>query len=326
MTIHKSFNVQIHKLWGDNMTSYLIPYVDPRKIEGHQNPMLEKFTYGDVGGRGKILRKKVKKGDYLFFHTSQRREACYHCLLCGRESMATEDAKKDKNIVSRYRNPHLTREKLRDNDTIVFGNPIYSRVLRKPLILNKEILSKLSNPPKLNPNQTELAAISSALRNWKKLTEKDVEYLLKLIRENEEQSILKDTFLSIHEIEQLDEEDIEKFIAKNPYVLGSKLKLYKRQYVLKSGKRIDLLLKDKEGLIVVEVKKDAVGKEAYKQVKGYLKEVKEEFKCKKVKGIIVCGDILPAFEDFYVKEIEKGKINIYLYAWKFVLKPFLLKT
>ncbi len=51
------------------MTSYLIPYIDPRKIDGHEDPMLDEYTYGDVGERGKKLLEKVKKGDFLSKYT-----------------------------------------------------------------------------------------------------------------------------------------------------------------------------------------------------------------------------------------------------------------
>ena len=302
------------------MASYLIPYVDPRKIEGHEDPMLEEFTYGNIEGRGKILREKVKKGDYLFFHTSRKGKRVITAYYVVEKVMDTEDAKRDRLIISKYKNPHLHREELYNNDTIVFGNPIYSRVLKRPFVLTPGILSKLSNPPRLNPDQTELAAISSALRNWKELTDKDVQFLLSQIEKNEEQSILKDTFLSTYEIEQLDEEDIEKFVAMSPAILGSNIKFFKRQYILKSGKRVDLLLKDEKGLIVVEIKKGPIGKEAYKQVKEYLREIREEFNCS-ARDIIICEDILPAFEDFFIKEIEKRKIDVYLYAWKFNLRP-----
>lgn len=306
------------------MASYLIPYVDPRKIEGHEDPMFEEFTYGDSGRRGKILEEKVKVGDYLFFHTSRRGKRVITAYYVVEKVMPTNKAKEDPLIISKYKNPHLHYEGTYNNDTIVFGNPIYSRVLKRPLILNREILSKLKKPLRLNPKQTELAAISSALRNWKKLDDEDVKFLLKCIEENDKQNILKDRFLATYEIEQLDEEDIEKFVSDNPRILGDNMKFFKRQYVLKSGKRVDLLLKvkDKNDLVVVEIKKGAIGKEAYKQVKEYIKEVREKFKCN-VRGILICRDILPAFEDFFINRIERGEINIYLYGWKFNLRPLL---
>ena len=308
------------------MVNYLIPYIDPRKVikhELHEDPMLEEFTYGDVEKRGRILQDKVKKGDFLFFHTSRKGKRVITAYYRVEKIMATDDAKADKFIISKYRNPHLYREELYENDTLVFGNPIYSRILKRPLVLNHDILSKLSNPPRLNPNQAELAAISSALRNWKKLNDNDVKFLLSEIEKKEEEGILKYTFLSSNEVEQLDEVDIENFVATNPNTLGNKIEFFKRQYVLKSGKRVDLLLKDENNLIVVEIKKESIGKDTFKQIKKYLKEVKEEFNCK-VRGIIICGDILPIFEDFFIKKVEKDEIDIYLYAWKFNLRPLQL--
>ena len=99
------------------------------------------------------------------------------------------------------------------------------------------------------------------------------------------------------------------------------LVVIKRQYVLESGNRLDLLLKDRNEMVVVEIKLDNIGKEVYNQINGYIKELRNEFH-KKVKGVIVCRDILPAFEDFYLKKIEKDKIKVYFYSWKFNLRQF----
>ena len=151
----------------------------------------------------------------------------------------------------------------------------------------------------------------------------DVDFLLSEIKLYEQRSYLKDTYLSSDEVGQLLEEDIEDFIVSNPENLEKGLVKYKRQYVLKSGKRLDLLLKDKLGLVVVEIKKGRIGREVHKQIKGYIKEIAKEFKPGSVRGIIVCSDIYPAFEKYYEKEIKKGNIEVYLYSWKFNLRPFM---
>ncbi len=290
----------------ENLSSYLIPYVDPRKIEGHIDPVLEEFTYGDGKTRGEILRKKVNKGDFLFFHTNRKGNHVITAYYFVERAVPTEDAKKDKLILLKYKNPHLFHEVLA-NDTIVFGNPIYSKILRHPLIVNEAIQKKLSRKPK------------KIDRPWIRLEKEDVKFLLNEIDNYEKKSFLKDTFLSSDEVEQLLEGDIERFIESNPKMLDKNLSGYKRQYVLKSGDRLDLLFRDKEGLVVVEIKKGAIGREALKQIKRYLKEVKSEFKCK-VSGVIICSDILPAFEEFFIKEAEKENIAIYLYSWKFNLR------
>ena len=164
--------------------NYLIPYVDPRKIGGHEDPLLEEFTYGDINIRGKMLRDKVKKGDYLFFHTNKKGKHVITAYYVIGKVMSTEDAKNDELIVSKYRNPHLFSEETHDYDTIVFGNSVYSKILKHPFIINRALLDKLSGKPK------------SISRPWLKLTNEDVKFLLDEINNYEKQGFLKDTFLS----------------------------------------------------------------------------------------------------------------------------------
>jgi hypothetical protein len=292
------------------MTSYLIPYLDPRKIEGHEDPLLQEYTYGESGKkRGGMLLNKVSRGDFLFFHTNIKGKHVITGYYSVEKSMLTREAKQDKLITRKYRNPHLRYDKPSEYDTIAFGNVIYSKALGHPFCLTSEILKKLSSRPK------------SISRPWLKLRDADVQLLLSEIEKSEEQGFLKDTFLSSSEVQQLLEEDIETFVQNNPQVLGKTLATFKRQHVLNSGDRVDLILKDRDGLLVVEIKKGAIGREAFQQISKYVKEVKSEFGCK-AKGAIVCGDVLPAFEDFFEKIIEKGKIEVYVYSWKFNLRPF----
>ena len=49
----------------------LIPYVN---LLNHPDPLFEEYTYGEGGARGKKLKNHVKKGDYIFFHTSKRNQ------------------------------------------------------------------------------------------------------------------------------------------------------------------------------------------------------------------------------------------------------------
>ncbi len=46
----------------------LIPYV---KLS-HPDPAFDEFTYGDSGQRARKLKRDVKRGDYIFFHTTKR--------------------------------------------------------------------------------------------------------------------------------------------------------------------------------------------------------------------------------------------------------------
>ncbi|MBI4187813.1 MAG: DUF91 domain-containing protein [Chloroflexi bacterium] len=289
------------------MTSYLIPYLDPKKIEGHDDPLLQEYTYGESGrNRGGMLLNKVKRADFLFFHTNKKGRHVITGYYYVEKSMLTREAKQDELITRKYRNPHLSYSQPSKYDTIVFGNVVYSKALAHPYYITAEIVNKLSSKPK------------SISRPWIKLQDSDVQLLLSEIKKSEEQGFLKDTLLSSDEVQQLLEEDVESFIETNPKELSRNLRAFRRQHVLKSGKRVDLLLEDGETIVVVEIKKGAIGRETYSQISGYLQEVKDEFK-RNVRGIIVCSDVLPLFEDFYLEKIGKD-IEVYLYSWKFNLR------
>ena len=47
----------------------LIPYVN---LYNHPDPLFDEYTYGEGDSRAKKLKNDVKKGDYVFFHTSKR--------------------------------------------------------------------------------------------------------------------------------------------------------------------------------------------------------------------------------------------------------------
>ncbi|MEW9053598.1 MAG: DUF91 domain-containing protein, partial [Neobacillus sp.] len=204
------------------MQSYLIPYVDPKKHDGHEDPLLEEFSYGDNGDRGSWLRKKVQKGDFLFFHTNIRGKTCITAYYYVEQSIAVEVAQKDKLIMKKYKNPHLTREYLDKNETIIFGNPVYSKILKHPFPIDNHVLSQLSGTPK------------SISRPWVKLSNKDVEFLIDRIEEFEKEFYLKDTYLTTEEIGELLEKDIEDFLYNNPNYIKEGLEQFGRQVTLKS--------------------------------------------------------------------------------------------
>ncbi|WP_102345908.1 endonuclease NucS domain-containing protein [Bacillus sp. Marseille-P3661] len=290
------------------MQSYLIPYIDPRKNDGEEDPMLHEFTYGDVNNRGSYLRYKVEKGDYLFFHTNIRGKSHLTAYYYVEQVCAVEDAKQNPLIMGKYKNPHLYRKTLQENETIVFGHSVYSKVLSHPLPLTDKILNKLSRRPK------------SIARPWVKINKKDIDFLLTMIKEHEEEGFLEDTYLMTEEIEELLESDIESFIHKKPMFINENIEPFERQLVLESGKRIDLLFKEKnaDSYVLVEVKNTVIGRDAYYQLKGYLDELKETMNAE-IKGVIVCKGILPIAEKFYIDKLQKERIEIYFHVWKFDL-------
>ncbi|WHY79029.1 endonuclease NucS [Neobacillus sp. WH10] len=304
------------------MTSYLIPYLDPKKNNGEEDPLFSEYTYGDKGNRGYILKNKVRKGDFLFFHTSIRNKRFITAFYEVEEVIDIQKARTDTTIKMKYRNPHLLSTNNNANEVIVFGNPVKSVVFYTPLEINKELLLELSIPFSPSPNQTELAALSSKFRNWFKLTDAQIKLLQQKVFTLQNQSYLKKKQLSSDEIRQLSEADIEQFLVDNPSVLGSDLIYLDRQYQFKDGKRLDLLLKNRRTnqLFIVEIKKGDIGPEVLKQIKGYLKRYEDEKKIKHVKGIIVCKGILSHFEDEVMKQLAKEKVQLFQYGWMFSIQ------
>lgn len=177
--------------------------------------------------------------------------------------MDIQNARADKIIMMKYRNPHLISTKTQDNEVIVFGNPIKSVVLHTPLELNRTLLGELFIIFNPSPNQTELAALSSKFRNWSALTDTQTILLQQKVSDLNNQSYLRQKLLSSDEIRQLSEADIEQFLADNPSVLGTDLIFLSRQHQFNDGKRLDLLVMNSktQQIYIVEIKKNEIGTE-----------------------------------------------------------------
>ncbi|MGF9964530.1 HNH endonuclease [Bacillus rhizoplanae] len=160
------------------MNSYLIPYLDPKKNGGEEDPLFSEYTYGDKGNRGEILKTMVSRGDFLFFHRSIGKKLYITAFYEVEKVMEIQKAKIDNTIMMRYRNHHLFSNKVQENEVIVFGNPDKSVILDTPLEVNRELLIELSIPYNPSPNQTELGALSSKFRHWFLLTESQVRLIL----------------------------------------------------------------------------------------------------------------------------------------------------
>lgn len=291
----------------------LIPYIP---LINHVDPVLEEFTYGDSGSRARKLKRSFKKGDYVFFHTTINSKKYITAYYVVDRVLDTSEAAKDKNIFLKYKNPHIIeyREgKRRDHDDIVvFGDPIVSRKLERPLLFDRSLAEKLSLSIKFKKSFTETQCIGSATRQWRELSDKDVEILVSEIENNESRGLTIRKTLSTDEVTEIIEKDIENFIEANTKILGESLKLIRRQVNTPIG-RIDLLFEDKNNkIIVVELKLNKIGREALKQLRRYMDYVKKEMK-KDVEGVIVCKGVMPAFEEEFM---NLKKIRILKYGWK----------
>ncbi|HDX9652278.1 DUF91 domain-containing protein [Bacillus wiedmannii] len=300
---------------------YLIGYKDAERNFGHEDPMLTEYTYGESGANTDKLQK-VQKGDFLFFHKTIHNKRYITAYYLVEEVVIVKDIKQNRLIMNKYDNPHLKKEiqQLTPSECIAFGNPIQSKVLQVPLEITPELLSKLSRPANLNPNQSLLSAISSALRTWKELNPSDINLLLDLIEQNESKGRLTNRVLTAEEVFQILERDIEKFIISNPSILDVNYTIEKSQHIFSDESRLDLLLRDTTNneFIVVEIKKGAIDRNALNQIKHYIKLCKEELKLNTVKGILVGSGIAPSFEDDINKAKQDG-IIVRNYGWGFTI-------
>ena len=291
----------------------LIPYVP---LIHHPDPNLDEFTYGDINSRGRKLRISLSKGDYVFFHTSINARKYITAYYVIDRVLDLSDAVADKNILLKYHNPHLSEyvegKRHYKNDVIVFGDPILSHKLNRPLLFDRRLAESLSLGIAFKNSFTESQCIGSATRQWRELSEKDVKRILKGISSVKDEGLSIRRTLSTEEVTDIIEKDIENFIEENSRILGSSLKLIGRQIDTPVG-RIDLMFENKDKtVIVVELKLNKIGREALNQLRRYMNYVKKE-PGKAVKGVIVCNGVMPAFE----KEFSSLRnIKIMRYGWK----------
>ena len=299
------------------MPHLLIPYVP---LADHNDPILDEFTYGDSGRRARKLKRDLELGAYLFLHTTIRGRRYITAYYVVDRVLDTSEAASIKPIRDKYKNPHIKEyldgDRRNHDDAIVFGDPILSRMLSRPLPFDRTLAEKLSLDISFNDKMSDNQSISSATRAWRKMTNKDVELLLAEIWKYEQKKISPDIILSTDEVLEIREVDLENFIVQNPNVLEPNLTLVGRQRDTRAG-RLDLLFEDQNGqYVIVELKLNEIGRAAINQVRRYLRQIRKDTK-KSVRGIIVCKDILPTF----IKEFEKIRdIRILRYGWKLSIK------
>ncbi|MBT2736209.1 HNH endonuclease [Bacillus sp. ISL-7] len=172
------------------MTSYIIPYLDPKIHNREEDPLFSEYTYGDDGNRGIILKTKVSKGDFLFFYKSIENNPCITAFYEVEKVLDINKAKTDNSIMTKYQNPHLFRNKVQENEVIVFGNPEKSMIFDIPMVVNRALLEELSINYNPSPNHTELQALTLKLR-WKRLNNSQVNLLLEKVNPLHNESFLK---------------------------------------------------------------------------------------------------------------------------------------
>jgi len=298
----------------------LIPYVP---LFSHPDPLFEEFTYGDGKTRGKKLRK-LTEGSHVFFHTKLRGKKYITAYYVVHQVLPTAVVAKHP-YLSKFANPHIGRHKREkeelENDTILFGYPIASGILRRPLPFTRQLAEKLSLNIKFTKGRSETQCIGSATRNWRELENEDVDVLLREIEclENGSGELGTEELLSAEEVAEFLERDIENYIVRNPSLFGNNLKLVRRQERVPGG-RTDLVLQDAKGnLLVIELKLNLIGHRALDQIGRYIEEVRKETG-KDVSGVIICKGVMPAFQEEFKK--LKRDIRIFCYGWQLKIQPW----
>jgi hypothetical protein len=302
----------------------LVPYV---KLPDHNDPLFEEFTYGDVGQRARKL-KTLQQGDHVFFHTTKEGRKCITAYYTVARVMDTKDVVKNLDLSSKFKNPHISRWRKHkrysgDDDVIVFGDPITSRIASKPLTFDKRLAARLSLNIRFPNGRMESQAIGSATRSWRQLSDRDVRILQEAIADcqeaNEDGDVRLDGILTTEEVSQVVERHIEGLLARNPSLVSLSVASVRRQVETDDG-RIDLLMDTKTGQIVVlEVKLHRIGRDAVKQLRNYMNWVGKGRGKRSVSGIIICEGVLPAFAE----ELAKLKdIKIMCYGWCLKLREW----
>lgn len=221
----------------------LIPYVQL----SHADPALDEYTYGDGGQRARKLKSDLNKGDYVFFHTSKHGKKYITAYYVVDRVLDTVDACRNTAVRAKYKNPHIVEYLARkqplhgdNDDAMVFGDPITSRILKRPLLFDRELADKLSLKIRFPANKSETQVIGSATRAWRELTDSDVRILQREITKDEKR-INPNPCRSSEEVAETLEKDIEHYIVHNPALIGEGLRLSRSQRLVGDG-RLDVLL------------------------------------------------------------------------------------
>lgn len=298
----------------DEMQGLLIQYIP---LADHHDPYLDEFTYGVVNSMANRLKRILNRGDFVFFHTSigkQRVITAYYVIdrVLDAEAAISIDA-----IVRKYKNPHLHRTPNEEGDLVLFGDPILSKKLDRPMPFTKSLAKKLSLGIPFDPDRTVNENISSATRTPRELTKEDIKAFLDEISKYEKRGIDPDRLLTTDEVLEIREKDLENLLAHYPQLIGEKYRLVDRQLDTREG-RLDLLLRDEhDELVIAELKLNEIGRSSINQIKSYMQQVRRDTG-EEVRGIIICKGIMPTFED------ELGSlrnISIFKYGWKLGILP-----
>ncbi|MEN8698407.1 hypothetical protein [Bacillus infantis] len=159
----------------------IITYSAEKAIEGHVDPNFTQLVYGNSGKNGNIMKNNLDVGSYVFFNArigDKRYITAYFyvekILLKGKHDNEIEN---------------LNCSAKEDN-VIVIGSRVFSKVLTVPLELNRKLIGKIKSynaddnyfDNKESDGIRELEAIKDKTLNPKVITEEEKELLINLCK------------------------------------------------------------------------------------------------------------------------------------------------
>lgn len=306
------------------------------------DPDLDELTYGEAGRKADRIRKNVKPGSHIFFHTTIGGQRYIKGHFFVSKIMEGFDARHDKSIRENFKNPHIHPEEYPEwwpdydhetekeddrDDVIIFGDLKKSKgKLTNPIPFARDLAERLEFEGKriefdiINKRgrtMSDSECITSCTRTPRYITRRDVKFLL-----NEIASLATGEVEETKpEVESLDierlilespysESDIEELIFRFPDILEKGLKVLSRQESLPSG-RVDLLLENNEGeVILLEIKEGFPRDSVITQVLSYKNDVEKRYPKKKVTPAILCQDCSRRVRN----AAKSAGINIYTYG------------
>lgn len=122
------------------------------------------------------------------------------------------------------------------------------------------------------------------------------------------------------------ERALEEFLEANFKLLFPGLRLVKRQYQVQSGK-LDMLARDRDGYVVIELKRTRPGDRLLNQLLRYMDDVSKEDRAKggtgSVRGLVISSELdLPMHGRLAAIAAEKGRrIDWWRYRVDFEMEP-----
>jgi len=331
---------------GKNM---LYRYLTPKSFKAmagfyHPDPDFDELTYGESGRFSNMIRKNVKPGSHIFFHTTigGQRYITGHFFVS--EVVEGFDARHDDNIRKGFRNPHIhpeeypgwwpdydhenERKEDRD-DIIVFGDPKKSLgKLAIPLPFDRDLAERLEFEgkriefdirDKRGRTLSDSECITSCTRTPRYITRRDVRYLLSEIAsihgevEETKPEVESSNGESLIMDSDYSERELEELIFRFPEVLEKGSRIVSRQERLPSG-RVDLLLENDRGeIILLEIKAGFPRDSVIAQVLSYKNDVEKRYPARKVRLAILCQDCSQRVRN----AAKNAGIGIYTYGTLF---------